>query len=339
MRVGVSLGSRFGLGLMRAPHQPMPLVLGNSWVLGPAFAAASPAGAAAVARASPAPSLPHWNRLKPGRLREYTGEVYDTSIVKRIYPDEIYGWEHEHTTAVLIEFAANDSWESHAVPPVHLAYSEQGLHDGRRTVHYAIVDGHHRLNAALDATRRVGAPVGLPSMVTSRWEPNENGQLVGYGRMPFERTDQSLPAAWNRSGRPLEIHAPETIAASRVWGSPQITLTLPGSSLNLSLYDVADKLNAFKRPDEFLDPDKGQTVQVLVTLQDVYGRVAEGRKNCDARRNLTYNGVDLLQTDWRSILKDQVPLKALFGTESTQGYPIIQIDVQQHKGVFLSRGW
>lgn len=329
---GFSLFSqRSGLGLLPAPLRRSAVVLGSPWALGlgkslhvgPAARTGDAAGTAS------APGLPHWDKLPPGRPREFSGEVYDTNVVKRIFPDEVYSWEHQRTTAALTDLAAQDAWEQHAVPPIHLAFSEQGLSNGDRRLHFACIDGHHRLHAAMEAARLVGKPLGLPAMVTSLWECDSRGSLVGYGRMPHSLGNPLLSRAWNHSGRPLTIHVPERVIESNVWGSSQISLTLPGSSLKRSLQEVAYRLNGFKRPNEYLNSTNGSTVLVRITLQDVYGRIDEGCKNGDLKRDLRFSDVDLSAPDWRSILHDRTPLHALFNIRHTQDYPIIQIDVQQ----------
>ena len=88
-------------------------------------------------------------------------------------------------------------------------------------------------------------------------------------------------------------------------------------------------MNGFKRPNEYLNSTNGSTVLVRITLQDVYGRIDEGCKNGDLKRDLRFSDVDLSAPDWRSILHDRTPLHALFNIRHTQDYPIIQIDVQQ----------
>ena len=279
------------------------------------------------------PPLAHWNRLTPGRSRDYAGTVYERSIVKRVYPDEVYGWEHGKTTPTLVGLAEQDAWESHAVPPISLAYCEEGVNVDGRILHFAIVDGHHRLNAARHASAGSGA-VGVPAVVTARWAPNAQGQLIGYGGAPQTAPDASAPSAWNRSARAQTVHAPESIRLDDVWSTRQITLTLPGSSNRLSLADIANKLNAFKRPNEFLSPSAGQTVRVRVSLQDVHGRPGASGKHGDLSTDLAFNPVDLTATDWASILQDTRPLAQLLGPHRAANYPIVQVQLQQSPYVF-----
>jgi hypothetical protein len=49
-------------------------------------------------------TLAQWDELSPGRNREHTGETDDTSIVKRVFADESYGWEHGRTTTTLVDY-------------------------------------------------------------------------------------------------------------------------------------------------------------------------------------------------------------------------------------------
>jgi hypothetical protein len=100
--------------------------------------------------------------------------VYDHSIVKRVFPSEVYGWEHGRTTATLVDLAERDAWEEHAVPPVCLAHSEEGVATEGRILHYAIVDGHHRLNAARTECRQNSIDRPGPG-----WHP-------GHGHSPLD---------------------------------------------------------------------------------------------------------------------------------------------------------
>jgi len=277
-----------------------------------------------------APALPHWGGLAPGRAREYTGQVYDTSIVKRVFPQEIYSWEHQKTTPALMDLATHDTWEDHAVPPIQLAYSEEGVKHGGRSLHYAIADGHHRLNAAKQAS------VGIPAMVTHSWAPDANGQHIDHRGVPHVAGDLSVPRAWNRSGTPQAIHVPEKVEQVNVWGTRQLTVNLPGAKLNLSLADIADKLNAFKPPDEFLDRSAGDLVRVRVTLQDVFGRKGENDKLGDMKADLQFANVDHAAKDWKAILKDARPLKAHFPSSVALKYPILLVQVQQSRYSFIT---
>ncbi len=284
----------------------------------------------APARHAAAGTLPHWGGLAPGRNREYTGQVYDTSIVKRVFPQEIYSWEHQMTTPALLDLAQHDTWEDHAVPPIQLAYSAEGVDAGGRKLHYAIADGHHRLNAAKQAS------VGIPAMVTHHWAADANGQHIDRNGVPRIAGDLPGPRTWNRAGKPQAIRVPEKIEQTSVWGTRQLTVSLPGSKQTSSLAEIAEKLNAFKRPAEFLDRSAGDMVRVRVTLQDVYGREEGNGKHGDMKADLQFANVDHTANDWKAILKDARPLKAHFPSSVAAQYPILLVQVQQSRYSFIT---
>ncbi len=284
----------------------------------------------APARTKAASTLPHWGSLPPGRAREYTGQVYDPSIVKRVFPQEIYSWEHHLTTPALVDLAQHDTWEDHAVPPIELAYCEAGVDAGGRRLHYAIADGHHRLNAARQAS------AGIPAMVTHSWAPDAQGQHIDRNGVPCIAGDLPGPRAWNRAGKAQAIRVPEKIEQTSVWGTQQLTVSLPGSKQTSSLADIAEKLNAFKRPTEFLDRTAGDMVRVRLTLQDVFGREDANSKHGDMKADLQFANVDHAATDWKAILKDARPLKAHFPSSMASKYPILLVQVQQSRYSFIT---
>lgn len=308
-------------GLQRAPARP---------AAAGGVATGVVASTRVVAGSPVAPALAHWAGLVPGRAREYAAEVYDTSIVKRVFPHEIHSWEHQKTTAALLDLAKHDAWEAHAVPPIELAYSEEGVSEGGRTLHYAITDGHHRLNAA----RRVSA--GVPAMVTRRWVRGADGHYSDSRRVPHTVYDASAPRAWNRCGKPQIIHAPEGVEQANVWGTQQLTVSLPGSALGLSLVDIAARLNAFKRPEEFLNKAAGDLIRVRVTLQDVYRREDASSKQGDLKADLQFAVMDHGAKDWKAIFGDARPLKTHFASYATSRYPILVVQVQQSRYSFIA---
>ena len=310
------------------PRAPVRHTTASITVSGVALGATT--GTRTVADPPMASALPHWGRLAPGPAREYTGQVYDTSIVKRVFPHEIYSWEHHKTAPALMDLASLDAWEDHAVPPIRLAYSEAGVNAGGRKLHYAITDGHHRLNAAKRAS------VGIPAMVTHRWEPDANGQHIDHRGSPHIAGTLPVPCIWNRFDKPVVIHVPEKVEQTKVWGTQQLTVSLAGARHNLSLAEIADKLNAFKRPDAFLDRAAGDLVRVRVTLQDVYGRADDNSKLGDMKADLQFADVNHAAKDWKAILKDTRPLEALFPPRSASQYPILLVQVQQNRYSFIT---
>lgn len=324
-RAGRLLGQPPAAGLQRAPVRH---AAANVTASGAAPGATT--GPRAVDGPPVASALPHWGRLAPGRARDYTGQVYDTSIVKRVFPHEIYSWEHHKTTPALLDLAMLDAWEDHAVPPIELAYSEAGVDAGGRRLHYAVADGHHRLNAAGQAS------VGIPAMVTHNWAPDTNGQHIDPRGAPHITGNLPVPRTWNRSDKPLAIHVPEKVEQTNVWGTQQLTVNLAGTKQNLSLVEIADKLNAFKRPDQFLDRSAGDMLRIRVTLQDVYGAGDDNSKQGDMKADLQFANVDHDAKDWKTILKDARPLKAHFPSRVAPQYPILLVQVQQSRYSFIT---
>jgi len=266
----------------------------------------------------------------PGRRRDFPDGVYDPSIVQRVYRDEVYAWEHDLTTGSLQHLAAQDGWAAHAVPPIALAYSQAGLQVGARVVHYAIVDGHHRLNADRDDH-------GVPAMVTQRWSPDARGSLLGYRRCPNTASEPSLPSGWNPQGQPLRVHAPETIESRSIWGHPEIRLCLPGSGIDQSLFDIAPRLNAFQPPAAFLQSDRGDRVHIRALLIDVYAQ------DCSSKRgtlqfDLGIPRVEHTSQDWQTLLRDRVPLRQHLGVKGAPAHPLLEIRIQQNPHGYADEG-
>jgi hypothetical protein len=292
-------------------------------VPGSARAAGAALQRAPVRPSAPAAALPHWTALTPGRRREFDGDVYDPSVVRRVYRDEVYAWEHQRSTGALEHLASQDAWSSHAVPPITLAYSAQGLAIGGRLLHFAIVDGHHRLNA--DRTH-----AGVPAMVTHRWVADERGSMVGWRGWPVTEPDAARPRAWNVQGRPLRIHAPQTVQARSVWGNPEIRMGLPGALVDRSLSDLAPRLEAFQPPSAFLQPGHGDRINIRVLLIDVYGD-GESSKRGTVRFDATVELGASAPANWRDILSDRVPLRQRFGAQGAQDaqdYPLMEVRIQ-----------
>jgi hypothetical protein len=256
--------------------------------------------------------------------------VYDPSIVQRVYRDEVYAWEHDRTTGSLQHLAAQDDWAAHAVPPITLAYSQAGLEVGTRVIHYAIVDGHHRLNAD-------GNGQGVPAMVTSRWSPDANGNLLGYRRCPHTAGEPLLPTGWNPGAQPLRVHAPETIEARSIWGHPEIRLCLPSTGIDQSLFDIAPRLDAFQPPAAFLQADRGDRVHIRVLLIDVYAQDRSSKQGT-LQFDLGLPGVDPTSQDWQSLLQDRVPLRQHLGVAGAPAHPLLEIRIQQNPHGYVDEG-
>lgn len=319
--------------LGRAPSRPPSPAAPVSGAAGRvALAPGADARAQALPGTSPeaSPSLPHWQGLMPGRRRDFPGGVYDPSVVQRVYRDEVYAWEHDRTTGSLEHLAAHDGWAAHAVPPITLAYSETGLPVGGRAVHYAVVDGHHRLNA--DRGNQ-----GVPAMVTHRWSPDEHGSLVGYGRWPRTDSQPSLPTDWNPRGEPLQVHAPESIGSRSIWGHAEIRLCLPSTCIDQSLADMAPRLNAFKPPAEFMQAGRGDRVHVRALLIDVYAQDCSSKQGT-LQFDLGIQGVDPASRDWQNILRDGVPLRQHFGVAGAPVHPLLEIRIQQNPHGYVDEG-
>jgi hypothetical protein len=279
---------------------------------------------------------PHWEYLKDGPSREYTGNVYNKAIVKKVYPSELYGWEHTKTTPSLVDVARDNAWEENAIPPIELVYSETPVNG----YHYAIRDGHHRKNAASRASSELGIPVSVPAMITGKWIKDVNGDYVGYGGAPFS---SSFPTDtnWNLKNAQFKTYIKEGIKKNNVWGTSELQIILSKDKVSLSLSDIAENLNSFIAPPEFFKDDKGNTVIVRISLEAVYGH--DGSKPGDVIHTIILEKVDTKADDWHSILKDNEKIATKLNRErrfsvNKDEYAVLIVKVQQ-SSFFVSPGF
>lgn len=146
-------------------------------------------------------ALRHWHGLSAERHRAFDGGVHDPAIVRRVYRDEVYPWEHHRTTGALDALAVEDRWSAHAVPPVVLAHSAEGLPLAGRRIHYAPVDARRE--------RQCGGPVRL-ARHAARSDTVLGMECLGTGLMevrvrhsPYRHVEDDLraqgrPEAWIR---------------------------------------------------------------------------------------------------------------------------------------------
>jgi len=114
----------------------------------------------------------------------------------------------------------------------------------------------------------------------------------------------------------------------------EMTITLPRSSRKLSLADSADKLNAFKRQNEFLSESGGDFARVRQTLQDVFGPEGGNARNADLKADHTFNKVGATADGWKAILRDTAPLADHFPLPWRSDQPTLLVQVQQQRYVF-----
>lgn len=275
--------------------------------------------------------LEYWKNLKAGREREFTGKVYDTSIIKRVYPDEVYGWEHSKTTQVLEKIAKNDLWEEYAIPPVLLAYSPEKTTNNERNCQYAIKYGHHRLNAAI-ATHS-----SFPAMVVSIWEKDENGSYVGYKGQPNVCFDPNLPTNWNPKKIPQREYVMEDIRKRSVWGTPELQITLKAEDkLDWSLKNISQILHdKGELPQNFFMQGNGDILQIRFSL---CGAAIKGSHEIIDRK-IILNVSDVNSSDWRELLTDTTPIRKILQLRNnSEKLPILNIQIQQNKYCFINEG-
>lgn len=144
-----------------------------------------------------------------------------TEAVVYASPREVYGWEHDETSESLVEVARKDLWEENNVPPAEVVYFPDGLTKDLPDVHYVVVDGHHRHNAALRAAKPF--PVLAIDVGRERRDQLAEMALAYHGRGGYEPERNpytpmtSKRPSWNADGAPTRHHLAETTEVLDCW--------------------------------------------------------------------------------------------------------------------------
>jgi hypothetical protein len=166
-----------------------------------------------------------------------------TEAVAYVDPREVYGWEHDETSESLVDIARMDLWEELNVPPAEVVHFPNGLTERLSHVHYVVVDGHHRHNAALRAGKEF--PV-LPIDVGKEGRDRYAEMALSYHgvggydpeRNPYVPMERKRPE-WNADGRPTTHHLKETTEVQEYWDDLYKVEALRGPAvLDLTLGDL-----------------------------------------------------------------------------------------------------
>jgi hypothetical protein len=217
----------------------------------------------------------------------YTPLVY-TDAVQYVKPSEVYGWEHGDTYDALVDVAKEGKWEEYNIPPAEVVHFPNGVTKDLPNVHYVIVNGHHRHNAAHQAGGKF--PV-LPVDVGKKGRDGYAESAMRYhGRggydpkfNPYKAMKDKSPE-WNADGVPTKHILKESTTISDYWDDMFKVEALrdPGileSSIYDLLHDKAYKLGR-KKVDK-IDLQIGSSV---------YDHAASGKSTSFDYVTISYSG-------------------------------------------------
>ncbi len=133
-----------------------------------------------------------------------------TDAVVYANPREVLGWEHDNTYDALVDVAKEERWEELNIPPAEVVYFPNGVSERLSNVHYVIVNGHHRHNAAKEAGKPFPVlPIDVGEDGMERYA--SLARVGGYDpeRNTYTPMDPKVPE-WNADGTLTTHYLKET---------------------------------------------------------------------------------------------------------------------------------